>query len=296
MHCNFRGLRVNAEIVYWHALKLRHVQPGHAFRLGPRARRGEIRALERLQTAFAGEALPELERVVGMRRPYGAGRVREVLARCGDALEAVARSRLVLMDTCAVDAQGRIAIGTSLAGTVREVRAGDELLSGAYLYADLRRNTVTIGPRFVRPARWSAFSLPGTRIEPGDDVARILRGSALERVRRVVGALSGLTWIPVDEPVEALAALGIHVPAARRELYQRAFASGRERTLYAALCALADLARDEGALDHRLRLERLAGDAVLACAPLGEARAAKASRRRRPRAEADPAGTHRRSG
>lgn len=268
MHCDFRALRVNAEIVYWHAQRLRCGPGTGPFRSSAFPRAAEQDALARLRRAFDGDPLPDLERAIAARSNRPSTRVRQVLARCGDALEAVARTRLVVMDTCGVDARGRVVVGTSLACTGRAVRAGDELLSGAYLYADLAQDTVSIGPRFLRPARWTAFALPGRRIGAADDVGRILRGSAARRLAGVVDALRGVTWVPVTNALAALATLGIHVPADRHRAYVRAFEAGREHTLFGALAALADLARVEPRLDGRMRLERLAGEALLACAPL----------------------------
>ncbi len=268
MRCDFRWLRVEPEIVYGHALKLRHAATHPLAGRREHRHTTEARTLTHLRESFPGEPLPDLEHLVARWEHARAPRVASILHRIGDALEAVARSRLVLMDLCVLDPRGQILVGTSLPGTAHSVRAGDDLLSGAYLYADLQTDTAVVGARFLRPARWSAFALPGRPVDPEEDVGRILRRSASRRLQGIVTALQSATWIPVAYATAALGTLGVHVPAAEREPLRALYERGRERTLYAAIGALADLARTHGAAETRMQLERLVGDAVLACVPL----------------------------
>ncbi|MDJ0975538.1 MAG: hypothetical protein QNJ98_13840 [Planctomycetota bacterium] len=218
-----------------------------------------LRATER-----AGDLFEELE-----YRAAPVGLVSNVRA-FADAIADV-RQPLVL-DRCERDDGDRFAISYHLPSCSSAVSEGDLFFAGVALAANAIDGTVAVAPRVVRQVcangmvqvthltgQRSIFRCDADGTSEGVLANAIRAGLSQENVTAVAHTLRPLTAIRVRKPFEALAERGVVVPESAVERVQNVFEENGDPTVYGALNALTQTARDATDVAERMELETRAG-------------------------------------
>ena len=158
---------------------------------------------------------------------------------------------------------------------------GDAFYGGIMLHGNSGNGRLRVAPRVVRQICTNGMTHatdevgkscvywrdPDGRVR-GEMELAFEAGLTREAVGGVVQRLAALTEIPAAEPIEALARQGVRVPRGAHERVRRIFRRDGDDSLYGALNALTETARDAQTVAERIRLESEAGRSVLVKRPV----------------------------
>jgi hypothetical protein len=170
------------------------------------------------------------------------------------------------------DDGGSFMVSYHVAAHRAQVARGDLFFAGVCLSGDAGEGTITIAPRMVRQlcsngliavtgmtGEKNLYVREPSGLTRGTIEGAVETGLSREAVRAVASQMQHLQARPVAEPVTALARHAVDVPHHARSRVLRVFRENRVRTLYGALNAMTQVARDARSVSERVDLETRAG-------------------------------------
>ena len=176
------------------------------------------------------------------------------------------------VDECLVTPEGFAMVGVYSRDRRVEIREGDAFLGGAVFTADLSRGVCRVSARLVRLVCANGMILPLRAAEGLQTYERLLTGDTQGSIEETVhAAFSGkvlqqsvrplgpsASWHVVD-PLATLAQFGVALDEETSRRVLQAFKTAADATVYGAVNALSQTARDTHNLRKRLDLETQAG-------------------------------------
>lgn len=220
-------------------------------------------------TREARDTLPDFEETL-------AGRGRALSPFLADARTFADATEMVTtaydVDECIVTPEGFAMVGVYSRDRRVEIREGDAFLGGAVFTADLSRGACTVSARLVRLVCANGLVLP-LRTESGvqayerspmgdtsgsieETVHAAFSGHVLQKSVRPLGPAA--SW-HVTDPLATLAQFGAQLDDEIRVRVLEVFKAAADDTVYGAVNALSQTARDTMNVRKRLELETKAG-------------------------------------
>jgi len=176
------------------------------------------------------------------------------------------------VDECTITPEGFAMVGVYSRDRRVEIRQGDAFLGGAVFTADLQRGTCGVSARLVRLVCANGLVLPlcqehgvqcYERTPTGDAHGSIeetihaaFSGQVLQRGVRPMGPAA--SW-HVTDPLASLAQFGVELKDELAQQLLKVYVAAGDETVYGAVNALSQTARDTSDPRKRLELETLAG-------------------------------------
>jgi len=231
-------------------------------------------------TREARDTLPDFEEMLAGRDRAGSFLLAD--ARIfADATEMVTTAYDV--DECIITPEGFAMVGVYSRDRRVEIREGDAFLGGAVFTADLAQGSCTVSARLVRLVCANGMVLP-LRAEEGvqayerspmgdargsieEAVHRAFSGEVLQKSVRPLGQAA--SW-HVTDPLATLTQFGVALDDETAASVLDVFKSAEDKTVYGAVNALSQTARDTLNLRKRLDLETKAGRLLPRLEALGQ--------------------------